>query len=1109
MRRVLAATWVLVVAATFGTASAAGAGGSATVTLVTGDRVTLMPSDGEQPNVVFDPAPGSEPTGFDVLRDGTHVHVVPDDVASLVPEVLDPALFDVTALVEMGYDDRHRDDLPLIVRRGSGQRDASPLRSVSTLGSIRASAVELDKDDAADLGDDLAAIGSPGRRSTAAALGGVTRIWLDRKVEMAALDGYLTQVRAPAAWSAGLNGAGVAVAVLDTGVDDGHPALAGQVDAQTNFTTAASPVDGNGHGTHVASLVAGTGAGSDGARQGIATGADLLSAKVLDDDGFGLQSWVIAGMEWAAAEGADVVNLSLGGPPAATDDPLVQSLENLTAQTGTLFVVAAGNRGGLGASPFTIETPGSAAAALTVGSVTATDSLALSSSEGPTLGSYRLKPDVAAPGVGILGARAGARDADLYLPMSGTSQATPIVAGAAALLIQQHPDWTWERVKAQIVGTADPAPFQTSWSHGGGRLDLDQATHQNLTTDVATLGFGSLRHPDDAPKTRTVTLSNDGPEPVSLVISDEQRDEAGVAAPEDALVASPASLTVPAGGTASTTVTLDPGLLEDGLWQGGMSFSSDGTTLLRLPFGVYDEPERYELDVRMIDRNGDPYDPATGAEDPNGDTTIPIFNADNGFFYRLRPDENGHATARVAPGTYSIFGRIITPAGTGSRETFAIAGTAGLEVDADTSYVIDARDARRLDPPTVKGQRTEPQVAVGITYSRHSETRGYTEFGFFDPQEVADGRVFITPTEPVRSGSFEATFRWRLAPSGSVTPTSPDAYDLLLNGPRFPDPLSPALSRRDVARLARVDTTFTPVGAPGEYRAGTVYQTVETGVGFVYRTPQQVPGTTRVLMTAAPDVLWGHCLAVPANANRELCDDLHPYRPRERVDDRFGASLHPEPFAARHSPSTMYIQTGITDDAHKSALDPSAVDSSRLTLFKDGEHVATQEAAFGFFPLPNEGGRFRVEQEWTLREAFSQSRRARTVWTFESAPPTDPSQGGSTTPPFMTLDYGADVDHLGRAAPRRRLRLDLEAGHLTGAAAPDRIDAMRLWWSVDGGDSWHRSSTRRTGTASFRAAVPGNALQAGRDVSLRAAATDAAGNEVDQTVLGIVPVGGS
>ncbi|MGH3116956.1 MAG: hypothetical protein ACRDQ2_07545 [Gaiellales bacterium] len=98
---------------------------------------------------------------------------------------------------------------------------------------------------------------------------------------------------------------------------------------------------------------------------------------------------------------------------------------------------------------------------------------------------------------------------------------------------------------------------------------------------------------------------------------------------------------------------------------------------------------------------------------PNGDTTIPMFDADNGFFYRLRPDENGHASARVAPVNYMIFARIITPAGGGQRKTVSIAGDAGLEVRFDTSYVIDARDAERLRPPTVQGQQTDPRVVVG------------------------------------------------------------------------------------------------------------------------------------------------------------------------------------------------------------------------------------------------------------------------------------------------------------------------------------------------------------------------------------------------------------
>jgi hypothetical protein len=200
-----------------------------------------------------------------------------------------------------------------------------------------------------------------------------------------------------------------------------------------------------------------------------------------------------------------------------------------------------------------------------------------------------------------------------------------------------------------------------------------------------------------------------------------------------------------------------------------------------------------------------------------------------------------------------------------------------------------------------------------------------------------------------------------------------------------------------------------------------------------------------------------------------------------------------------HDGSSMFVQSGIGDGRHTSALDPSAVESARLTLYKDGQLVRSADGVFGFFPLPNESGRFRVEQEWTLGDAFERSKRARTVWTFDSAP-------GSAPPPFITLDYGAEVDQLGAAAPARPLQLHLTAGHVSGSTAPAQIAELRLSWSLDDGGTWQRAPTRRTGAASFSSTVPGTALQTGADVSLRAVAIDAAGNEVDQTVLGIIPV---
>ena len=161
------------------------------------------------------------------------------------------------------------------------------------------------------------------------------------------------------------------------------------------------PQDVNGHGTHVASTVLGTGAASDGLERGVAPGARLIVGKVLSDEGFGQDSWIIDGMEWAATH-ADVVSMSLGtGEASDGTDPMSQALNTLSTETGALFVVAAGNAG----AEQTVGSPGAADAALTVGGVDSTDQLAWFTSQGPRIGDMAIKPDLVAPGVDVLAAR--------------------------------------------------------------------------------------------------------------------------------------------------------------------------------------------------------------------------------------------------------------------------------------------------------------------------------------------------------------------------------------------------------------------------------------------------------------------------------------------------------------------------------------------------------------------------------------------------------------------------------------------------------------------------------------------------------------------------------
>ncbi|MFI2467992.1 S8 family serine peptidase [Streptomyces globisporus] len=138
------------------------------------------------------------------------------------------------------------------------------------------------------------------------------------------------------------------MAVLDTGADQSHPDLAGRVTAAEDFSGSGSTADKFGHGTHVASVVGGSGVGSGSGStpRGVAPGAWLLVGKVLGDDGFGSSSQVIAGMEWAVEQGADVVTMSLGSSGASDGtDPMSLALNDLSRRSGALFVVAAGNDG--------------------------------------------------------------------------------------------------------------------------------------------------------------------------------------------------------------------------------------------------------------------------------------------------------------------------------------------------------------------------------------------------------------------------------------------------------------------------------------------------------------------------------------------------------------------------------------------------------------------------------------------------------------------------------------------------------------------------------------------------------------------------------------------
>jgi serine protease AprX len=305
----------------------------------------------------------------------------------------------------------------------------------------------------------------------------VEAVWEDLPVHTM-LDVSVPLVRTHQMWDLGFEGEGVKVAVVDTGIDAEHPDLEGRILAAKDFTgTSPEAKDGHGHGTHVASTIAGSGAASGGKYIGVAPDAQLLVAKVLRDDGGGMTSQVMAGVDWAVQQGAHVVNLSLGADGSCDGTDAMSTICDAAVANGVVVCAAAGNAGP-GAA--TVGSPGCARNVITVGATNDSDQVTSFSSRGPTKDG-RVKPDVCFPGYGIVAARAkGTRmgtpvDA-FYTSANGTSMATPHASGAVALLLQAHPGITPAEVKERLMATAMNLGVDAN-TQGKGRADI-LAAHQ-------------------------------------------------------------------------------------------------------------------------------------------------------------------------------------------------------------------------------------------------------------------------------------------------------------------------------------------------------------------------------------------------------------------------------------------------------------------------------------------------------------------------------------------------------------------------------------------------------------------------------------------------------
>ena len=334
-------------------------------------------------------------------------------------------------------------------------------------------------------------------------------------------------VPTPAMPESALKGAGVTIAIVDSGVAP-HPEIQTLV-ASVDFVGAYDPnfapggsVDPNGHGTHVAGIMVGNGSHSDDGRlAGVAPEASLVSVRVLDGMGRGNSSDMLAALQWVLEHkdqyGIRVLNLSLGHPvyESADVDPLVQAVDELW-DAGVVVVCAAGNSGRDGHG--TVSSPCNSRKVITVGALNdrrtadlTDDTVTTYSSRGPTRLDLIAKPDLIAPGNRIVSLRSAGSHLDTLYPasrvagdssqpdvfehfeLSGTSMASPFVSGAAALMLQQEPSLNPATVKARLMLSARKAAVGDPFATGAGLLDIEGALR---ATGAVAVAPSSLVQPD-------------------------------------------------------------------------------------------------------------------------------------------------------------------------------------------------------------------------------------------------------------------------------------------------------------------------------------------------------------------------------------------------------------------------------------------------------------------------------------------------------------------------------------------------------------------------------------------------------------------------------------
>ncbi|MER7570643.1 S8 family peptidase [Streptomyces sp. NPDC126514] len=1023
-------------------AGAAQVTGHHAITLITGDRVTV---DAKGRVIALQRAEGRQHIPVQIRKADGHTLVIPADAARLITAgKLDQRLFDVTELSKSATRKSQAKGLKVIVGyKGAAAgtkadvRDAGQLRR--TLKSLNADAVQTPYTETPDL---WAAVTNGDRTAS-----GIAHVWLDG-TRKATLDTSVAQIGTPKAWSAGYDGKGVKIAVLDTGVDANHPDLKDQVIASKNFTPAATAEDKVGHGTHVASIAAGTGAKSGGKFKGVAPGAQVLNGKVLDDTGSGDDSGILAGIEWAAEQGAQVVNLSLGGMDTPEVDPLEAAVNKLSAEKGILFAIAAGNSG-----PESVGSPGSAEAALTVGAVDDKDRLAGFSSTGPRLGDGAIKPDVTAPGVDITAASAkgsmieqevGEKPAG-YLTISGTSMATPHVAGAAAILKQQHPEWTYAELKGALTASAKGGKY-TPFEQGSGRIRVDKAIKQTLIADPVSLSFGVQQwpHTDDTPVTKELTYRNLGTQDVTLKLAATATDPKGRPAPAGFFKLGATSVTVPAGGKASVGMTVNTKLggTLDGAYSAYVTATGGGQTV-RTAAAVQREVESYDVTVKHIGKDGKP-------TDVYNTILLGYTGLATNRSYGVPPVASGTTTLRLPKGQYLLDAWI-------AKDFVNLEGGLDwlvqpkLNVTKNTSVTIDARKTQAADITVPDAGAKQLSAMIGYMYDPAAIGVGVGLGSFADLRMKHLGGE-VTGLQQTWSGQWTkgASTEYNVATTAKVKKIQGDKVRHF--------------------KASELATVKNRLGASASGKTGGVSSYGEFPNDFVMGTPveQKLPGTRTTYLSTSDNIRWTFDVEQYGSHTPEgfpVADAFYTlgtsqiFKAGQTYQKTFNTAVFGPHINADYGlfreGNSVYGYLPLFADGAKHA-GSSDFTSVKTELYRNGTKIGSNTDPLfgeGVFKVPSAEAEYKLTTSVKRSvKVAAASTRIDASWTFKSK---KPASSDRVTLPASTVRFNAKTDLSSRVTAGQTKTVPVS---VVGAAAGSNLKSLSVWVSYDYGQTWKKVS---------------------------------------------------